>query len=347
MNADTQITLTKFRSAAATTQTRMRCSLGSLADIIQRTDAETKEALPWLKLATFGTRRTAKNSLRNDDNVTGITGVEADYDGQRMTFDEALEILEKQGLGSLIYTSPSHTEDAPKWRVLCPLTEELTPTRRDHFMGRLNGLFRGIFAGESWTLSQSYYFGSVNRNPSHRVEIVDGATIDAHDDLDEAWQGKTAGVRQTDEGETAGQDIRDDAELIRCIVTGEHFHVELVALAARYAARGIPSQTTCGLLQGMMLSHPAASRDARWRDRYDDIGRTVASARSKFKGNAEEERKAVTRLALSLVRHQRPDNEIRWHVGHAAQAIGLTHEHADGIIAWARRAVAKDATRAA
>jgi hypothetical protein len=96
-----------------------------------------------------------------------------------------------------------------------------------------------------------------------------------------------------------------------------------------------------------MLSQPATARDARWQDRFDDIGRTVASARSKFKGNAEQERKAVTKLALSLVRRQRPDNEVRWHVGHAADAIGLTHEQADGIIAWARRAVAEDVAHAA
>jgi len=343
VNADSPVTITVFRSFGATSQTRMAYSLGSLAETIQRRNAPTKDALPWLKLAMFGNVRTAKNSLRHDANVLSITGIEADYDAGKMTFDEAHEVLEKQGLASLLYTSPSHTDDAPRWRVLCPLAVELPRARRDHLMGRLNGLFRGIFAGESWTLSQSYYFGSVASNPSHIVEIIEGQTIDEHDDLDVVAIGKPASAAGADTSAgKVGQDGRDDAELIRGIVSGEHLHVELVALAARYVARGIPGRTICGLLQGLMLSHPPASRDARWQDRFDDIGRTVASARSKFKGNAEAHRKAVARLALSLVRRRQPDNEIRWHVFRAAEAIGLTIEDADAIITWARRAIAED-----
>jgi hypothetical protein len=40
------------------------------------------------------------------------------------------------------------------------------------------------FTIESWTLSQSYYFGSVNQNPSHRVEIITGTPIDLMVELD-------------------------------------------------------------------------------------------------------------------------------------------------------------------
>jgi len=99
--------------------------------------------------------------------VLAISGIEADYDGEAMPFDDAVEVLTKAGVSAILYTSPSHTEDTPRWRVLCPTSRELPPERRDKLMGRLNGLFRGCFSGESWTLSQSYYFGSVNSNPSH------------------------------------------------------------------------------------------------------------------------------------------------------------------------------------
>ena len=141
-----------------------------LAARILDTTAKEKERLPWLKLARFGDKRTTQNSLRHDANVLAISGVEADYDGEVMTFGEAYDLLEKQGIASIVYTSPSHTEDAPRWRVAVPFSEEMPPQRRSHQLGRLNGLFRGIFSGESWTLSQSYYFGSVNRNPSHRAQ---------------------------------------------------------------------------------------------------------------------------------------------------------------------------------
>ena len=101
-----------------------------------------------------------------------ISGVEADYDGEQMTLDMARDLLEKQGIASIIYTSPSHRAEAPRWRVLCPFREEMPGQCRNHQLGRLNGLFRDVFSNESWTLSQSYYFGSVNRNRLHRVEVV-------------------------------------------------------------------------------------------------------------------------------------------------------------------------------
>ncbi len=44
-----------------------------------------------------------------------------------------------------------------------------------------NGVLGGIFSPESWTLSQSYYYGSVARNPSHRVQLIEGAPINLRD----------------------------------------------------------------------------------------------------------------------------------------------------------------------
>jgi hypothetical protein len=74
--------------------------------------------------------------------------------------------------------------------VLCPLSQEYPPDRRDVFLARLNGLFGGIFSRESWTLSQSYYFGSVKQNPSHRVAVLAGKPIDQADELDAIAIGK-------------------------------------------------------------------------------------------------------------------------------------------------------------
>jgi len=102
-------------------------------------------------------------------------------------------------VASLAYTSPSHTEDAPRWRVLCLFSKEYPPDRRDAFMGRLNGLFRGIFSAESWTLSQSFYLGSVNNNPSHRAEIINGTPIDLLPALDETWIGRRGATTGTDD----------------------------------------------------------------------------------------------------------------------------------------------------
>jgi hypothetical protein len=326
--------VTFFQSYAATRKTFTRCDLRNLANKIRYTTARYKEALPWLKLARFGDRRTPKESLRHDANVIAITGIEADYDAAKMSFDDARDLLEKQGIASLLYTSPSHKEDAPHWRVLCPLPREMPTDARGWFLGRLNGLFGGIFATESWALSQSYYFGSVNRNPLHRVEIVEGQTIDEHDDLDVIAIRKSASSGTSNE---AGKDARDDAELVRGIVTGEHLHVELVALAARYIGRNIPRETVVELLRGLMLSHPEQSQDERWRDRYDDIERTVQTAVEKYRGEMAERRRSIAALACDLIRKRYAGADIRATVSERAAENGLTTEDADGIIKWAAR----------
>jgi hypothetical protein len=155
-----------------------------LAALIRTTTAATKEQLPWLKCARFGDRRTAAGSLRHNANVLVITGLEGDYDGERISVADVVRIITEAALCAIVYTSPSHTEDAPRWRVLCPLSVEHPPEMRDRFLGRLNGVLGGILSNESWTLSQSFYFGSVKRNPSHRVVVIEGDFIDLRADLD-------------------------------------------------------------------------------------------------------------------------------------------------------------------
>lgn len=176
--------VTFFTDYAAAAKTEMLVDLDDLVRRIRITTGSAKAVLPWLKMARFGDLKTAKGSLRHDGNMLSISGVEADYDDEVMSVDEAVTRLGAAGVLAIVYTSPSHSEDAPRWRVLCPLSQEYTPDERDRFLARLNGLFGGIFANESWTRSQSYYYGSVNQNPSHRAEPVEGTPIDLISELD-------------------------------------------------------------------------------------------------------------------------------------------------------------------
>ena len=148
----------------------------------------------------FGDIRTDANSLRHNSNVLTVTGIEADYDGGAMPFEEAVTLVTEAGLQALVYTSPSHTPEVPRWRVLCPFSTELPPEQRTRMLARLNGLFDGIFAGESWTLSQAYYFGSVNRNPAHQAVVIDGTPIDQFDLLDSIAVGKTSPSLEQSQG---------------------------------------------------------------------------------------------------------------------------------------------------
>jgi len=169
----------------------------ALAGMIGEARAREKARLPLLKLARFGNVLTARGSLRHDANVTAVTGVEADYDDEATSFDDACQAVRRAGVAAILYTSPSHSEMRPRCRVLCPFTVDgpetagLPPAQRETMMRRLGGLFArsgAKLAPESWTLSQAYYYGGVvngdGRGP--RVELIEGATIDRCEGLDDA-----------------------------------------------------------------------------------------------------------------------------------------------------------------
>jgi putative DNA primase/helicase len=272
---DRPFAMTFFRSHGATEKHKEPYTLRSLASRIQTVTAARKDKLPWLKLARFGDVTTDKGSLRHDANVLAISGIEADYDGEAVSFEAAVEILTKADLLAMAYTSPSHSNGKPRWRVLCPTSEELLPPERTHLLGRLNGLFRGLFSGESWTLSQAYYFGAVASNPDHRVELIDGTPIDLLDELDEVWRGKpnTASARTADGTPRSGP--LDEAALLEEIRSGASYHTASVRLLGRWARNGVPYMDARRRLVAAMQEVFPPDRDARWQARRDDIDRCL------------------------------------------------------------------------
>ena len=181
------IAITFFANAAASEKREAELSMRELAAKVIVTTAASKAQLPWLKLATFGEQRTLKGSLRSNSNMVFITGVEADYDGGVVSTDQARELLAAAGVASLVYTSPSHTPAAPRWRVLCPLSEWLPVASRKGLAARLNGALGGIVAAESFTDSQAYYLGAVGQNPAHDAWLVPGVCLDTLPDLPEVF----------------------------------------------------------------------------------------------------------------------------------------------------------------
>ncbi|WP_168175042.1 phage/plasmid primase, P4 family [Polaromonas sp. C04] len=142
----------------------------------------TKAACPLIKLAKFGDERTARGSLRHDANVIAISGIEGDYDAGQVSPESAALFLKLAGIRAVIYTTPSHSPDAPRWRVLAPLSREYEPAARRELLGRLNGALGGILAHESFTLSQTYYVGRVTGVP-FEAHLIGGACIDLVSDL--------------------------------------------------------------------------------------------------------------------------------------------------------------------
>ena len=180
-----QFQVTFFPDEHAQTSTSKTMTLWDLRDLICTTTAGAKAELPFLKLATFGNSKTKNGSLRHNNNVGSISGIELDYDLEKISFDQAAAKLRKNRLEFLIYTSPSHTPAKPRWRLLLPTSCELPPEQRIKLVARVNGIFASnVCSPETWTLSQSYYYGSVNGNAAHACEYYTGDFIDLRNDLD-------------------------------------------------------------------------------------------------------------------------------------------------------------------
>ena len=61
--------------------------------------------------------------------------------------------------------------------------DDLKATRA-RFLARVNGVLGGVLAGESFTLSQSYYFGGIEGKPPIKPIVIQGKRIDLLDALD-------------------------------------------------------------------------------------------------------------------------------------------------------------------
>lgn len=181
---DRTITITVFDDAFARTKSERTTTLRSLAEQIHQNTATRKTQLPLLKLARFGDVSTVKGCLRHDTNVLSIAGVEGDYDGERVSVAEASARLHAAGIAAAICTSPSHSPERPRWRVLCPFSESAPPEARERIVARLNSALGGILSAESFTLSQSYYFGTVEGGALPDVALVEGRAIDQVIELD-------------------------------------------------------------------------------------------------------------------------------------------------------------------
>lgn len=175
---DAPLRVTRFLDRTARTKIDGRVSLRELSRRIGDHAAEIKADLPWIKLAPFGDKRTEQGSLRHNVNMLSVSGVEGDYDDGNVTPAEAAERLEDAGIAAWIYTSPSHTTERPRWRVLAPLSREMPVSARRELCGRLNAALGGILTTESFTDSQSYYFGRLVDSDDFESILVDGASLD-------------------------------------------------------------------------------------------------------------------------------------------------------------------------
>jgi len=128
-------------------------------------------------------------------------------------------------------------------------------------------------------------------------------------------------------------DEREDAELVRRIVTREGFHAELCALAARCIGRGMSATATGEMLKGLMLAHPEATRDERWRERFESVPGLVQSAANKYAA-PQEHRRSLARTAGQRLRAGDDPAAVLASALAEGAALGVPADATERIVHW-------------
>jgi hypothetical protein len=259
--------------------TTMTAHSGTWPDMLERIRTvgafPTKDKCPWIKGAAFGIKRTPirlvngkkkGGSLRHDDNVEAVYTIEGDYDGEEVTMAQAAHLLESYGIRAALYPSPSNTAEKPRWRVIAPLARQHTPAERAGLVARLNGALNGILAGESFTLSQGYFFGATPTN-DYRVMVTfddpeDGSCIDDLGELDEIAILKTAPTIIEGAG-TTGAPVSIGAEMFeaavqskgRLLQQGDGRRDMLKTFIASRSARQAPAGDIRMMIKGIAVQY--------------------------------------------------------------------------------------------
>lgn len=83
-------------------------------------------------------------------------------------------------------------------------------------------------------------------------------------------------INKNQSRKSASKSEFDIASSVEKILTAENYHAELNGLALSLINRKVPPGTVKSMLKGAM--NAAEVKDARWKERYEDIGRSVDSA---------------------------------------------------------------------
>jgi len=269
---------TFFPDAFAKTLTQGAFSSALLEDPPR---AKTKAGLPFIKLAVFSGEKTKNNCCRHDKGVTAVTGCELDYDHGTLTINEAAARFEKAGVKAHLYPTPSNTEENPRWRGLLMFSESFrgtTDEMREYRKGAVRAAVEVLgedVANESYTLSQSYYYGEIEGKNWFFIE-TEGALLDQVFDIASYEEASAQKAKLNGHEESLVP-----ADAIRAIITGEEFHTSTIRLAARHAGRGMQREAILDILTGLMNASVAAGTD-RWTKRMEELEAAVDSAVGKF-----------------------------------------------------------------
>lgn len=175
------IKISTFKDVKATEYKTVDVTWEQLCKRLQSPEVyKRKEDMPLMKLASLNGVQTTAGSYRSDESIDEVFGIEGDYDAGEISMGDASQKAARMGIRLAFYSTSRSTADRPRWRVLAPLSNGVQPEERQYWAGMLNYVLGGILAPESFTLSQSYYYGKVEGS-HYDCLFTEGENIDQFD----------------------------------------------------------------------------------------------------------------------------------------------------------------------
>lgn len=254
------IKYTVFPSTSAASKQGKTSTWDDFAEIFRQPSIWAKKtSCPLLSLGVYGDVKSEKGALRYKENLKEVHGVEGDIDAGLIGIDEVVSLLDLAGLEAVVFTTASHTEASPRLRVLCPLSKPVKKEMRAHYVSLLNDVLQGHLAHESWTPSQSYYFGRVEGVP-YRYDRTKGQPIDLAIGLEPRapQPGAKAGavvnqpIGEGEDGMDFAKGLPESLDEIVASFNEEHGHdfaplLEIHGYDARGSGRWIFPESTTGV----------------------------------------------------------------------------------------------------
>ena len=184
--------------------------------------------------------------------------------------------LKENNLNHFIYTSSSHTEEIPKYRVVIPCYIKHDNARvANHFL--LTTIINSTpeelgLDNASNTWSQPWFMST---SPSQYFSYTEGSDLVIPHDYSSTFKGTSPGSRGTAALLGSGTQWKTKLEEI---ANGQSQNPNILSLTTGMANDGVNPATITQLLEFAFEQRPEELRDKRWQDGVDMIPKAVESA---------------------------------------------------------------------
>lgn len=272
--------LTIFPNPQATELSQREMTWPKFIRMLRGLKPRNKKASLLIKLATFTGEPNGTGCLRYDVAVVAVTGIEGDYDAGAVTAEEACERLQHHGLLAVVVTTHSHTADFPRWRVFAPLAVDHAPDDCTRLVAGLNGALGGILAGESFTLSQSYYVGPPPQGEYKVLETSGTVCLDQWPELDHCAIYKDAG--RSAPADVSAPVPSAPGALLKELLQGEEVHDNSMRLTGHLVHKGLDDSTIRLFFEPIATVVAEVRSEERARELMGtELQRMIDGARSK------------------------------------------------------------------